>query len=597
MATEAASASSAPGRQATAATPQEPPAAEASVPAQPSQAASSVQQSSLPGAGHALVAVPAAGEQPEEDKTVEELWGDANQAFGELFPMQPPRDVLWGLYNGVKCVLSGVFIGLITAFAQPIQGTTEAGLWGCFRGVGTGLLGAVFFSATGVCAGAFQAIRGIFATPRAICMASRGWEWDRNTGRWGEPAIYSLPEEAARVLAEDVPDGATAGGGLGLGQDTAGGASSSSSRTVADTYYYDQLGVPASASERDIRKAYFTLSKRWHPDKTDEEGAKERFQAISEAYQVLSDPQRRQSYDAHGRKGDSEDFIDSRMFFSVLFSGDVLEPLIGQLIVADLFNLASYQATDDPNAAGNKQREAEKSQVEQVRRQVKLAVDLVARLEPYVQGDREAQTAVIEQARKEAQGMLKRDAYVIVGRFLQEVGWMYKNRAECYLAKIDSCLGRWGYQAVRMRLSGSSREAGQKITTAGLAVKSFIKLRNLAQAEGEDNAADEDAIWDAVPTFMETFFSFTAHDISSTLDKVIHRVLSDGSVPLMSLRLRALGMRELGIVFEEEATRQLATAAAASGPDAGSATAQLQRFEQAFRASVGEVPNTQSDEG
>eukprot|EP00971_Amphidinium_carterae_P113984 2258544-Amphidinium_carterae.1 len=45
--------------------------------------------------------------------------------------------------------------------------------------------------------------------------------------------------------------------------------------------------------------------------------------------------------------GSSEDFIDSRIFFSVLFSGDVLEPLIGHLAVADMFNnVTAFQAAE-----------------------------------------------------------------------------------------------------------------------------------------------------------------------------------------------------------------------------------------------------------
>mmetsp|Transcript_5341 Transcript_5341/g.12874 ORF Transcript_5341/g.12874 Transcript_5341/m.12874 type:complete len:555 (+) Transcript_5341:59-1723(+) len=543
-------------------------------------------------ASNALVSTQSGAEQraEEEEKSPEELWGEANQALGELFPMQPPRDILWGLYNGVKCVLSGVFIGLVTAIGQPIQGRTEAGVWGCFRGVGVGLLGAVFFSATGVFAGAFQALRGAFATPRAICMASRGWEYDRSTGRWGEPTTYSLPEEAAAVLTE----GASAA--AGPEQDASSRASSSTrpNVSVVDTYYYDQLAVKPSASEREIRKAYFMLSKRWHPDKTDEEGAKEKFQAISEAYQVLSDRERREAYDAHGRRGSSEDFIDSRIFFSVLFSGDVLEPLIGHLAVADMFNnVTAFQAAEGDSADNNSQQEAGRPEAEQVRRQVKLAVDLAARLEPYVEGDEQARSKVLAEARREAQGMLKKDAYVIVGRFLQEVGWVYRNRAECYLARVDSYFGRWGLRAMWSRMRGSRRETGRKITTARLAVKSFIKLRNLAQATADstDDNADEEAIWAAVPTFVETFFSFTAHDITSTLDKVIDRVLSDGSVPREALHLRALGIRALGLAFEEEAARQLAEA------DSGGKDVRVERFEQAFRASVGGDASTAGDDG
>lgn len=54
--------------------------------------------------------------------------------------------------------------------------------------------------------------------------------------------------------------------------------------------YYKTLGVDRSASQKDIKKAYYQLAKKWHPDtnKNDPTAAK-RFQEVSEAYEVLSD--------------------------------------------------------------------------------------------------------------------------------------------------------------------------------------------------------------------------------------------------------------------------------------------------------------------
>jgi molecular chaperone DnaJ len=65
--------------------------------------------------------------------------------------------------------------------------------------------------------------------------------------------------------------------------------------------YYDILGVPRGSSDADIKKAFRRLAQQWHPDINTEAGADERFKQINEAYQVLSDPQRRQAYDLFGR--------------------------------------------------------------------------------------------------------------------------------------------------------------------------------------------------------------------------------------------------------------------------------------------------------
>ena len=67
--------------------------------------------------------------------------------------------------------------------------------------------------------------------------------------------------------------------------------------------YYTVLGVARTATDAEIKKAYRRLAQQWHPDVNTDAGAPERFKQINEAYQVLSDPQRRQTYDMFGRAG------------------------------------------------------------------------------------------------------------------------------------------------------------------------------------------------------------------------------------------------------------------------------------------------------
>ena len=67
--------------------------------------------------------------------------------------------------------------------------------------------------------------------------------------------------------------------------------------------YYDILGVPRGASDDDIKRAFRKLAQQWHPDVNTTAEADERFKEINEAYQVLSDPQRRQAYDMFGHAG------------------------------------------------------------------------------------------------------------------------------------------------------------------------------------------------------------------------------------------------------------------------------------------------------
>jgi molecular chaperone DnaJ len=68
--------------------------------------------------------------------------------------------------------------------------------------------------------------------------------------------------------------------------------------------YYDVLGVPRSAGEGDIKTAYRQLARKYHPDVAEDKVAAENhFKEINEAYEVLSDPQKRANYDRYGHAG------------------------------------------------------------------------------------------------------------------------------------------------------------------------------------------------------------------------------------------------------------------------------------------------------
>lgn len=70
-----------------------------------------------------------------------------------------------------------------------------------------------------------------------------------------------------------------------------------------NTEYYDRLGLSKDASQDEIKRAYRKLSKKYHPDINKEPGAEEKYKEILEAYETLSDTQKRAAYDQYGPDG------------------------------------------------------------------------------------------------------------------------------------------------------------------------------------------------------------------------------------------------------------------------------------------------------
>jgi curved DNA-binding protein CbpA len=73
---------------------------------------------------------------------------------------------------------------------------------------------------------------------------------------------------------------------------------------MAEADYYTTLNVPRGAKDEEIKKAYRRLAMKFHPDRNPEDGqAEQRFKEIKEAYEVLSDPEKRAQYDRFGHAG------------------------------------------------------------------------------------------------------------------------------------------------------------------------------------------------------------------------------------------------------------------------------------------------------
>ena len=97
--------------------------------------------------------------------------------------------------------------------------------------------------------------------------------------------------------------------------------------------YYEVLGVAKDSSPDEIKKAYRTLAKKYHPDVSTEpkEVAEAKFKEISEAYEVLSDPEKRKLYDQYGHEGVKNSFGQDGFTWDDFTRADDISDIFGDI--------------------------------------------------------------------------------------------------------------------------------------------------------------------------------------------------------------------------------------------------------------------------
>ncbi|KAG8459179.1 hypothetical protein KFE25_005690 [Diacronema lutheri] len=287
--------------------------------------------------------------------------------LGDLFALKRPKNVVSGTVHLVRNVLTGVAVGVTSLVVAPALGAREDGARGFASGLAKGVAMCVIMPVAGALTGVGQFCRGIGNTPTAVSAKSRGMQWDRETARW---VYYNLKEEADKVLSVDEQSLL----GKSAGPRGAGRRAGAGDKVVADTTFYDTLGVAPTANATEIKKAYFQQARRLHPDKNpNNPEAKERFQLLGEAYQVLSSEDLRAKYDARGKAALSDtNLLDSATFFAMIFGSEAFEQFVGELQLATLMQQEGEDVT--PAFLEHKQ----------LKREISCALALVAMLEPYV---------------------------------------------------------------------------------------------------------------------------------------------------------------------------------------------------------------------
>lgn len=505
--------------------------------------------------------------QDEDDSA----WDHVSQAAQKFLDETRPKDAVDGLWSGLSVASKGVAAGFVSFVACSAAGFEIGGLWGLVRGSSAGLYSASAIATTGTVCGVGQIGRGLYNTPEALRARQDLQVWDRDLGRWYEIDLVKL--EAKMIAEGDLDD------------ETERSENHKPSESIKETEYYDLLKVKPSASEAEIKKAYYKEARACHPDKNPwDNEANAKFQKLANAYQVLSDPKSRKKYDEEGEKGvqDRRVKVDPMMFFSFLFGSERFEAWIGELYVDLLIKCVARG--DDKDAPTLKKR--------QERREVRCAVHLREFMNDFVYRRDEAQFE--QRARSEA-------AELVQCRFgpelLAALGEMYTLRAEIYLA--DESAGRFSFTKRMASIKHCSKTIQHKFDFYSYCSDSFVQLRHLGhsleafeasvppKSEASDQSAQEGAgtgtpnapteqeqqeqqqkmeialrevekkLTEALPVFARTGCAQVVTDIDSTVTQVGRKLLKDKSAP-WQIRLRRLqAWHRLGEIFYEEGIKAL----------------------------------------
>ncbi|KAG4065275.1 hypothetical protein HA402_012717 [Bradysia odoriphaga] len=340
-----------------------------------------------------------------------------------------------------------------------------------------------------------------------------------------------------------------------------------SDENPVSTEYYDIFGVSPTASAAEIKKRYYALAMQYHPDKNNSAEAEEKFKKISEAYQVLGDPQLRKKYNEFGpgRGSAPEDgFIDPEELFQQQFGGDRFVDIIGELAIGKHFKsmMARHGSKEEVGEEGKetgekKERtmeerlqEIEERRKEREARVDKLSENLINKLGPYVKATgstaKDEEKSFIDAITVEAED-LKVQSFGI--HLLHSVGYIYSLKANEYLSKKEFL----GLPSLFHRIRMKGHTVSETFSTVKSAVdvhSTFVQIQE-GEKRGTMTADEKEKLTEeATKKGIFALWQGSKLEVESVLRSVCDKVLSDPNCDKIILRRRAEGLSLIGEIYK-----------------------------------------------